>query len=339
MRRAAASASLPLAADAANAVLARGNAVDAVLAGVLAVCGAHPSVLLGPLQVLVGGAGLGLRAIDGRVRQPGKGTQRPRGFLPDEEIPRAARVGVPALPGALAAALASFGKLTAAAVFAAGLDAARGVPERKGVLERLARRGPQALAEQAIAQELVGAAGRLAGGVLTESDLGDVRPTTEPCAVEVVGDRRVATVPWAGSNERPVHAVAAADGRGALAVACFEIADEGVTIPGLGLVAPLLAEPVLRGTTRVRPGEARPAPAPIALGAKDAVDLAVAVAEAAEGARHLTELLRAVGAGSRPEAAARELAAGHAIGVVVARRDAPVAFDISKAMQNQSFTP
>jgi hypothetical protein len=191
------------------------------------------------------------------------------------------------------------------------------------------------LAEQAIAEELVAAAGRLAGGVLTEADLADVRPATEACAIETMGDLRVATVPWDRAGARSVHAVAAADGRGALAVACFEVADEGVAIPGLGLVAPLLAEPVLRGTARVRPGEARPAPAPIALCAKDAVDLAVAVAEVADGARWLADLVRAVGAGTPPEVAAREHGGvGHAVGIMAAGREAPVVFDVLKAQQN-----
>jgi hypothetical protein len=260
MRRAAAVASLQVASDAASALLAKGNAVDAVVAGVLAAAGAHDSVLLGPVQLLVGGAGAGLRAIDGRTRQPGKGAARPRGFQPEDDVPKAARVAVPALPAALAAALASFGKSSAAAVFAPGIEAARGAPERKRLLERLARRGPSALSEEAIARELVAAGGRLAGGVLTEDDLADVRPETAACAIESVGERRAARAPWrSGVRSGRVHAVAAADSRGVLAVACFEVTDEGVLVEGLGLVAPLLAEPVLRGTTRVRPGEARPA--------------------------------------------------------------------------------
>src|SRR5262249_10339738 len=156
---------------------------DAVVAGVLAAAGAHTGVLLGPVQILVGGSGIGLRAVDGRVRQPGRGAQRPRGFLPDEEVPRAAFVGVPALPAALAAALASFGKSTVAQVFAPGIELARAMPERKAVLERLARRGPAGLVGAPVGVELVGAAGRLAGGLLTEADLAELRPAIEPCRV------------------------------------------------------------------------------------------------------------------------------------------------------------
>src|SRR3954453_18756949 len=101
-------------ADAATALLTRGNAVDAVIAGVFAAAALVPSVLLGPVQILIGGAGLGLRATDGRVQQPGRGVARPRGFTEDAAIARAARVGVPALPAALASTLATSGASTLA---------------------------------------------------------------------------------------------------------------------------------------------------------------------------------------------------------------------------------
>src|SRR5580658_713944 len=93
--RAAACASESHVLDAARAALVRGHAVDAVVAGVFAAAARSPSVLLGPVQLLVGGAGTGLHAVDGRVQQPGKGLPRPRGFAPGEDVPRAARAGVP----------------------------------------------------------------------------------------------------------------------------------------------------------------------------------------------------------------------------------------------------
>jgi len=80
---------------AAEAALVRGNAVDAVAVGVLAAAGLHASVLLGPVQMLIGGAGAGLRAIDGRTRQPGLDNPRPRGFRPEDPIPAS---GLPAFP-------------------------------------------------------------------------------------------------------------------------------------------------------------------------------------------------------------------------------------------------
>jgi gamma-glutamyltranspeptidase len=189
--RALAVASDPVAAAAATELLVRGNAVDAIVAGVLAAAGEHPGVLLGPVQILVGGPGVGLRAIDGRVRQPGKGVARPRGFLPEDTIPRAARVGVPALPAALAAALASFGKSTSWQVASHGLDRASAVPARKAVLARLAQRGPSALADDQIAGDLIAAVGRHAGGVVSLQDLEELRPTLDPCTLHDVDGRRL----------------------------------------------------------------------------------------------------------------------------------------------------
>ena len=45
---------------------------------------------------------------------------------------------------------------------------------------------------------------------------------------------------------------------------------DGLAIGELGLRAPFFAEPVLRGETRIRPGDARAAAAPIALVGTDA---------------------------------------------------------------------
>ena len=97
--------------EAAREALAFGNAVDAVVAGVLMAAAETPSVFLGPVQILVGGHGAGLCAVDGRVRQPGLGMTRPRGVPAGEPVPAPAWVGVPALPGALALVVASLGSV------------------------------------------------------------------------------------------------------------------------------------------------------------------------------------------------------------------------------------
>ena len=49
----------------AEEVLRKGNALDAVVAGVFAAAALAPGVLLGPVQILLGGAGAGFLAIDG----------------------------------------------------------------------------------------------------------------------------------------------------------------------------------------------------------------------------------------------------------------------------------
>jgi gamma-glutamyltranspeptidase/glutathione hydrolase len=306
--RAIATASEGSAAEAATAVLAKGNAVDAVVAGVFAAAAASPSVLLGPVQILFGGAGLGLRYVDGRVRQAGKGAPRPRGFTADQTIPAAARVGVPGLPAALAAALASSGSSTLAQVMAPAVAAASG--PRKDLLRKLAQRGPSVLAhDSGVVDELIAVCGRLAGGLLTRDDLDAILPSIAASEeLRLPGPARVAAfVPERASallGEEPttlsaphVEVVAAADYRGGLlAVACYERPDDGVTIDALGLVAPVKASPVLRGQTRVPPGALVQAAAPMALvrnASEASLDVALAVARDANGERTLGDALAA----------------------------------------------
>lgn len=171
---------------AADELLGKGNAVDAVVAGVFAACAVSPGVLLGPVQILVGGAGVGLLAIDGRVRQPGLGAPRPRGFMSAEEIPDAARVGVPWLPATMSAAQATMGTATFNQVLSPAIALAKNTP-RKEVLERIAARGPRAVEERQIAGELLAAAGRPSGGLLTTDDLASPRPEVQKASrIELV---------------------------------------------------------------------------------------------------------------------------------------------------------
>jgi gamma-glutamyltranspeptidase/glutathione hydrolase len=268
----------------AEELLKRGNAIDAVVAGVFAACAASPSVLLGPVQILMGGAGAGLHAIDGRVRQPGIGAPRPRGFQQGEAVPDAARVGVPWLPAALASAMAAAGTATFAQVTAPAVALAKGTP-REAVLARFAQRGARALEERPLGAELLALAGRPSGGLLTADDLASARPEVSPATkIEIERaktstgalGRVVVTLPWAHVEGRapvppssPVdagwaRAVVAVDRHGSFAAACWDESPEGLTIGELGLRAPFFAEPVMRGATRIRPGEPRPAAAPVA---------------------------------------------------------------------------
>jgi hypothetical protein len=291
--RAAADASDPKVLGAAREMLkGRGHAIDAVAAGVLAACALGPSVLLGPVQLLLGGAGTGLHAIDGRVQQPGKGLGRPRGFQEGEAIPEAARVGAPVLPAALSTALASFGSVTLARALGPAIEMARRTSKpRLELLRRMAERGPLALTQTRVSQELVLAAGRGQGGLLSARDLEELRPAVVRAESTRSEGGRLATVPWGGEAVRGAsHAeappsrvtriVAAVDARGQFAVACYEVASAGLAIEALDLVAPLVAFPVLRGRTRVPPGFACAAAAPIALREDDgALVLAAGVGE------------------------------------------------------------
>ncbi len=318
---------------AATELLRKGNAVDAVVAGVFAACALSPGVLLGPVQILVGGGGAGLRALDGRVRQPGIGAPRPRGFREGEEVPDAARVGVPWLPATLSVAIATAGTATFAQVMAPGLALAKGSP-RHEVLSKIASRGPRAIEERPLGAELLALAGRPSGGLLTSDDLSSQRPEVHPASRHVLvataggvvsssrggrgargpgssdtgtkkalgplrvprsasdafddapARRFVIELPWSsrashdegGLPAAPAgridvgttRAVAAVDRHGAFAIACWDEGADGLVIGELGLRAPFFAQPVLRGETRIRPGDARAAAAPIALVGTDA---------------------------------------------------------------------
>jgi gamma-glutamyltranspeptidase/glutathione hydrolase len=314
-------------AHAVRAALGHGNAVDAVVAGVLVAAAESPSVLLGPVQLLVGGAGAGLLAFDGRVRQPGLGVPRPRGVLSGHQVPPQARVGVPALPATMATALASAGSVSLMRAAGPAIEAARSLSaERARVLESVARRGAAVLADDATVVELLAVAGRASRGVLTREDLSAVRPAIVSCDERTLTEG-ILLVPWRSipaPDASNTHVVAAADSRGLAAVACYEAPLEGLAVGALGLVAPLFAAPVMRGQARVRPGEPRPAAAPIALRARRGlVDLALGVAQTPEGDAALDAVLRTLGAPTIAEAVAAA-PSGRAVAVVRTREAALV---------------
>lgn len=295
MARRAAGGSEAHVAQAARDAVARGNAVDAVVTGVLVAAAEAPGVLLGPVQLLVGGVGAGLQAFDGRVRQPGLGIPRPRGVVAGEAVPAQARIGVPALPAALAAVLAALGATTLRRAAGPAIERARTVsPERAALLEMFARRGAAAMADDAVVGELAGVAGRAAGGTLTRDDLAAVRPGVVTCDERTLAPSGILRVPWreTAPGGAATQVVVAADGRGLVAIACYEVPVDGVAIPSLGLLAPSFASPVRRGEARVRPGEPCPASAPIALRTRrGVVDVAIGLAETQDAEAALESLL------------------------------------------------
>ena len=334
----AAVASSPEVEAAAEELLRKGNAVDAVVAGVFAACATLPSVLLGPCQILLGGAGQGLHALDGRVRQPGIGAPRPRGFLSNEEVPDAARIGVPWLPATLAAAMAQSGTATLAQVMAPAQALAKGTA-RASTLAKIGQRGARALEERPLATELLVVGGRANGGLLTPEDLASARPQVAGATKlvlerskkkEGLEGRVVVTLPWANVEDRapraPVQpvdigatrAVVAVDRHGGFAAACFCDSPDGIMLEELGLRAPFYAEPVRRGATRVKPGDARPAAAPMALvGTTIAPEVAMAAFGASDAYDVLGGALAALLDEERLEAhgAAQLVALTHASGI------------------------
>jgi hypothetical protein len=278
-------------------------------------------VILGPLQLLVSGSGAGLLAIDGRVRQPGLGVPRPRGLLVDEPVPLPARVGVPALPASLALVLASLGSVSQLRLAGGAIERAQArCPERALFLEALGRRGVSVMSEDAVSDELTAVAGRAAGGLLTRKDIMAVRPAIVACDAHTLGPSGVLMVPWkngASHDASSTHVVAAIDARGLVAIACYEEPLEGLAVPALGLLAPAFASPVMRGEARVRPGEPRPAAAPIALRIlRGVADLAAGLAEASDAQASLEIVMSAL-SDDRTVAAAMALApSGRPVAIV-----------------------
>jgi gamma-glutamyltranspeptidase/glutathione hydrolase len=322
----AAGASVPHVAHAARDALSRGNAVDAVLSAVLVAAAESPTVLLGPLQLLVAGAGAGMRAVDGRLRQPGRGVPRPRGLMDGESVPPAARVGVPLLPATLASALASLGSATYRRVAGAAIECARKrSDERARVLEQIARHGAAALTGDEVVSELTAAAGRAASGLLTRVDLASIRPAIVACDDRHLAATGLLTVPWRANEPQDAsftEVVAAADARGLIAIACYEDRPDGLPIPALGLVAPAIAAPVKRGQPRVRPGEPLPAAAPIALRAiRGVADLALGLAKSPDGDRAFNEFAHAFLEEPKTVAAAAEAVGGRAVAIVTRVRN------------------
>ncbi len=328
IRKPAAAATQSGVAVAANEVLSRGNAVDAVCAGVLAGAALEAGVLFGPVHVLVAGPGFGVRCIDGRLHQPGRGAPRPRGFLSADEVPLGARVAVPAMPAAIATAISMFGTVTLRAVAEPALALLERKHPRRALLDALSREGPSALGKDPFADALVTACGRLAGGTMSRDDLRAQRAPAESCTIEA----GAAFAPFADEEGAPVaelHAVCAADRRGGVAVACYEIARDGLAIDALGVLAPLRAQPVMRGVRRIDPGATLPCASSVVLvdtAGDDRFDVAAGFS-GDDATQHARELAEAVAKGTTLEAALKSLSPSVAV------------LESERGVRAYSFTP
>jgi hypothetical protein len=282
----------------------KGTAVDRVLCGLWCLAGAHSQALLGSVQILVAGPGLGVQAVDGRVRQPGKAADRPRGFREGEAIPLAARAGASMFVSAAVVAQTLFCELALAKLVAPAVAIAKGQsPERAKVLEACKARGPTALA--GLADELVRELGPRGGGALSVSDLEAVAPHVEQVQVARLSDSMVAAfAPWdeaeALDESWVTSLVAATDSNGVAAVGLAHWTVQGARVSALGLVAPCLAAPVRRGVERIKPGV--PCPGPGALALAGSVDTHWPIAAHLEG-KEQEELRALLSAGKLARAA------------------------------------
>jgi hypothetical protein len=269
----------PVAEQTASECLLMGtSALVAVLAGFFGSAGANAGVLLGPLSILVAGVGSGVRAFDGRLRQPGLGVKRPRGFRDEDPVPDAAYVAVPGAVAAVAVAQAYDEERSFGAVVKYGIQRAQraGAEARAESLKVIRGMGAAAFSDPAIVRPLLHVAGTSEGGLLTPTDFAavpqdiDVPATTHPTGPSWF------EVPWAHDYESAPDAVPnkqtggqmvvlAVDARGIAAAASYQRTKDGVEIDAMELEAPRAAVPVLRGVARVAPGERIPCAASMAL--------------------------------------------------------------------------
>jgi len=270
-----------------EATEAPANAIDAVLAGVLALAARHPAVLLAAGTILLGGTGEGQFAIDARARQPGLSAPRPRGFTNAREIPDAARIAAPLLPAALTFAHAGRGVRTRTAMLNLALGVAKGASKlddaRVETLRGFGREGAGILRAGPVRDALLAAGARSLGGTLTREDLDALRAEVAPAKTLDLGVRRWALPPWTSDDataDGELAVVAACDVHGAVAVVSLLIPTMTIALPEVGLAAPLLARPVMRGVTREPAGAPLPLPHSIGVArvGDQGVDLALGVA-------------------------------------------------------------
>lgn len=267
------------------------TAVDAVIAGFLAAAVCNPSVLLGAGVLMVTGRGEGLHIFDGRALQPGIGSARIRGFLPQDSIPDAARVAVPTLPAALIMAHMGRGEHTLSALVNMAIASAKTDHAVDSTcvqtLRDFGRLGGEFLRSGAVHQALLECTARSLGGVLTSFDLESIRPReTEPSFVKMSGYNwafpswniflRTALTESPSSlspvvhsqsprfRHQPIAIVAAADPHGAMAIAGFLSPTMSIPVGTTGLQIPLLAKPTLRGRKHRVAGQPLPLNAAIA---------------------------------------------------------------------------
>ena len=229
-------------------------------------------MLLGPVTLLVAGVGSRGCAFDGRLRQPGLGTRRPRGFV-EADVPVAARVALSTAVAAITVALAYDRRATLTTLAKQGVRIAKdvGALDRARVLDRIASVGPAALSESSFVRPLLHLASPSQGGLLTPADFVAAEDASSEARESEVRGEIVLEAPWALAKvEAPGpggsrHGICAVDATGAYAALSYEHLGQALDVPALELVASLAAIPVRRGTPRVKPGERLPAAAGLAV--------------------------------------------------------------------------
>jgi hypothetical protein len=270
----AASSSLPVGHDAAQACLdAGGTAIDAALAGYFAISGAISWALLAPVTVAMAGSGTGLRFVDGRCRQPGKGIDKPVRYADDSKVPPAVRAAVPGSISAITIGAAPFARETTVALASYGIQVAlkEGATARAELIERVGQAKAWALLDRGFLAEMNERVPRFEGALLGELDLAEVPADVIAGQPVAEGPFSMAKAPWAddpamaGVEEGQRLFVLAADNWGGLAGVLIEGARHTVSLFGGEVDLPGLAVPLLKGVPRPKPGATLPMSAPLGI--------------------------------------------------------------------------
>lgn len=170
-----------------------------MLASYFALAGATPWGLLAPVTLLVAGSGTGVRAVDGRARQPGLGVERPVRYNDDASAPLIARASASATPAAIAMAASMFGResLVKLATLGARIARKQGARERAALLTRFGSAKAWVLQDRAFLAELAERVPRFEGALLQPADLAIEGADALPCEPTLsLAGVRLALPPW-----------------------------------------------------------------------------------------------------------------------------------------------
>lgn len=250
-----------------EAIAQGGNAVDGVLAALLAGAAvSSPASLLGSAVVTVAGLGVGAYAVDGRAKATGLATARRSA---PEDPPVRDSIAAPGLVEGVLTAHNRFGSLVLSRVVRAAMDAIKEHSEdlhakaRIPVLEAVHRHGGRWLASLGLDQQLIEAAGTPVNGPLTREDLAhNHAPIVELSARALGGHQALVFPPAIPQRFAPpdppktsVGVALAGDMHGVFASASWAIAPEAcLLVSDYALSGAALNNAPTKGVTRRAPG-------------------------------------------------------------------------------------
>ncbi|MBL8679792.1 MAG: gamma-glutamyltransferase [Myxococcales bacterium] len=256
-----------------EAISQGGNAVDGVLAALLAGAAvSSPASLLGSAVITVAGLGVGAYAVDGRAKATGLATARRSA---PEDPPVRDAIASPGLVEGVLTAHNRFGSLALSRVARAAMDAIKEHSEdphakaRMPVLEAIHRHGGRWLASLGLDQALVEAAGTPVHGPLTREDLAHNHAPVVELASRALGSHQALVFPPAivqrfAPPEPPKTAVGVAlagDMHGVFASASWAVAPEAcLLVSDYALSGAALNNAPTKGVTRRAPGTKIPLP-------------------------------------------------------------------------------